>query len=59
MKETLIGWKEISSYLRVSERTAIRYHKEKGLPITYDPAGHPTIEKAAASDWRVQSRAAA
>lgn len=58
MKETLIGWKEISNYLRVSVRTAIRY-KEKGMPITYDRTGHPTIEKVIAAEWRVPTRAAA
>jgi hypothetical protein len=51
MTDILIGWKEISTYLRVSEKTAVRYC-ERGLPVARDPAGHPIIEKKAADEWR-------
>jgi hypothetical protein len=54
MSEILAGWKEISNYLRVSEKTAIRYHKYKGLPIKKDPAGHPIIRKKTADEWRLK-----
>ena len=54
MKDKLIGWKEISNYLRVSEKTAQRYQRERGLPITRDPAGHPVIKKTLAEEWRVK-----
>ncbi len=52
MTDILIGWKEISQYLRVSVITAIRYHKTKNLPIKKDPAGHPFIEKKTIEKWR-------
>ena len=54
MNETLIGWKEISSYLRVSEKTAKRYRKHKGLPVIKDASGHPSIEKKTAYEWRMR-----
>lgn len=56
MEEMLTGWKEISSYLRVSEKTALRY-KEKGLPIKYDPVGHPIIKKSMVDKWKFQEKA--
>lgn len=58
MNEMLIGWKEISSYLRVSEKTAFRYHKDRGLPIEKDPAGHPVIKKTSADEWRLREQSA-
>ena len=58
MTEILTGWKEISVYLKVSEKTAKRYRKHKGLPITRDPAGHPVIEKQSADKWRMEGQAA-
>ena len=54
MTDLLIGWKEIAQHLRVSEKTAMRYSKEKGLPVTKDPAGHPVIKKETANDWRMR-----
>lgn len=56
MTEILVGWKEIAVYLRVSEKTAIRYLKEKDLPVQRDPAGHPVIDKNLADSWRLQVR---
>ncbi len=58
MTDILIGWKEISQYLRVSEATALRYHKDKGLPIVKDPAGHPIIRKNDADEWRLKEQSA-
>lgn len=57
MDDTLVGWKEISAYLRVSEKTAKRYRKHRGLPVIRDAAGHPAIEKKAAREWRMMLRA--
>jgi predicted site-specific integrase-resolvase len=54
MTDLLTGWKEIAQHLRVSEKTAMRYSKEKGLPVTKDPAGHPVIKKETANDWRMR-----
>jgi hypothetical protein len=51
MTDLLDRWGLIADYLKVSEKTAIRY-KERGLPITYDPAGHPTITKQEIDDWK-------
>ena len=45
-------WGLIASYLKVSERTAKRYHLERGLPIHYDPAGHPITTPAKLNEWR-------
>jgi hypothetical protein len=56
MTDILIGWKEISTYLRVSERTAQRYREERELPIEKDPAGHPIIKKSAAEEWRLKEQ---
>lgn len=58
MTEILITWKEIAQYLKVSVKTAKRYHKLKGLPITKDPAGHPVIRKQIADKWRIEEQAA-
>lgn len=58
MTEILIGWKEISKYLSVSEKTAVRYHKHHGLPVKKDPAGHPVIKKESADKWRLQEKQA-
>jgi len=44
-------WGLIANYLKVSERTAKRY-VERGLPITYDPAGHPITTPAKLDRWR-------
>jgi len=58
MTDILTGWKEICEYLKVSEKTAKRYRKLRGLPVTKDPAGHPVIEKKSADNWRMQERPA-
>ena len=51
MDHILIGWKEISNYLKVSEKTAMRYKKDKELPVKKNKAGHPTILKITAEIW--------
>lgn len=53
--EILIGWKEIAGYLKVSEKTAIRYEDERGMPVKRDPAGHPIITVKKIEVWRLQS----
>jgi len=58
MTDILTGWKEISSYLKVSEKTALRYHKHRGLPVKRDPAGHPVLKKKSADEWRLKPQAA-
>ena len=58
MADILIGWKEISQYLRVSEKTAMRYRDERALPIEKDPAGHPVIKKNTADEWRLKEQSA-
>ena len=52
-EELLIGLKEIAVYMRISERTAIRYSKERGLQVKRDHAGHPVIKKIEIDKWRV------
>ena len=44
-------WGLIASYLKVSVMTALRYRR-LGLPITYDPAGHPITTPAELNEWR-------
>ena len=51
MNEILVGWKDIAGHLKVSEKTAMRYAKERQLRITFDPAGHPVITKYEADKW--------
>lgn len=53
-EELLIGWKDISNYLNVSEKTAMRYERERKLPVKKDPAGHPIIRKEHADEWRLR-----
>lgn len=53
MNDILDRWKQIADYLRVSEKTAIRYIK-RGLPVKFDPAGHPIIRKSDADAWRLK-----
>lgn len=31
----LRGWKEIAGFLRVHKMTAMRYHKFRGMPVSY------------------------
>lgn len=56
MTNILTGWKEICEYMKVSEKTAKRYRKHRGFPVTNDPAGHPVIEKQSADKWRMQEQ---
>jgi len=53
MADLLDRWGLIANYLKVSEKTALRY-KERGLPITYDPAGHPITTKEQLDRWKLQ-----
>ena len=52
MEEILEGWNAISAFLKVSDRTAIRYYKHKGLPVKKNKAGHPIIKKQSAEHWK-------
>lgn len=56
MTDTLTRWGDIALYLKVSEKTAMRYHKKRGLPVDKDPAGHPIITKEAINKWRLQEK---
>jgi hypothetical protein len=58
MDEILEGWNEISTYLKVSDKTAVRYWKKKGLPVKKNRAGHPVITKTVAEKWKLNERAA-
>jgi len=55
MDELLENWGPIASFLKVSERTAQRYHKEKGLPVKINIAGHPYIKKREAEKWKLNN----
>jgi hypothetical protein len=46
-------WGLIAQHLGVSEKTAIRYKENKGLPVKYDPAGHPVTTKEQLDDWKL------
>jgi len=56
MNDLLDRWGLIANHLNVSEKTAIRY-KERGLPVTYDPAGHPITTKEALDQWKMGATA--
>lgn len=63
----LEGWKEIADYLRRDVRTAIRWHKERGMPVHRVPGGkgggvfaHPHeldawLDPAKAEGWRPEA----
>jgi len=53
MDDILENWKPIAKFLNVSERTAIRYWKKKGLPVKINKAGHPVIKKQVAEKWKI------
>jgi hypothetical protein len=53
MTDLLDRWGLIAEYLKVSEKTALRY-KERGLPVIYDPAGHPVTTKQQLDQWKRQ-----
>lgn len=55
MTDMLDRWGLIANHLGVCEKTAIRY-KERGLPITYDPAGHPVTTKEQLDQWKLQEQ---
>jgi predicted site-specific integrase-resolvase len=55
MNDILTGWKEISQYMKVSYRTAIRYKNEKGLPVQINKAGHPVIKKETVDVWFISA----
>jgi len=57
--DVLVRWSSISKYLGVSDKTAIRYAKDKDLPVQRDPAGHPWITKGAIVKWRANNALAA
>ena len=54
MSNFLDCWGEIAAELGVSEKTAIRY-RCRGLPIVYDPAGHPTTTKELLLAWKTNT----
>jgi excisionase family DNA binding protein len=54
MTEILDRWGLIAEYLRVSERTVLRYAEKGILQITRDPAGHPIITKTELDKWKLQ-----
>lgn len=60
MSEILDRWGLIADYLRVSEKTVMRYVKKGILSIPRDPAGHPVTTKSDLDRWKLanQSRAA-
>jgi len=49
--EILDRWGLIAGHLQVSEMTARRYLK-RGLPVIFDPAGHPITTRAKLDQWR-------
>ena len=51
MTDILDRWGLIADYLKVSEKTALRFRK-RGIPIKYDPSGHPITTKSALDTWR-------
>ena len=51
--EVLSGWKNISGFLGVSMKTAMRYRKTHGLPVTTNP--HPMALRKELEAW-VQGR---
>jgi hypothetical protein len=55
MDDILSNWGPIADFLNVSERTAVRYFKEKGLPVKINKSGHPVIKKTVAEKWKLNT----
>jgi ribosomal protein S8 len=55
-KDILEGWKEISNFLKVSDKTAMRYAKFKDLPVRKNRAGHPIIYTSVVIQWKLQDK---
>lgn len=55
MDDILENWKQIAAFLKVSEQTAMRYYKKRGLPVTINKAGHPIIKKEVAENWKLSA----
>jgi hypothetical protein len=51
MTDILDRWNQIADHLKVSEKTAMRF-RTRGIPIKYDPSGHPITTKSALDAWR-------
>lgn len=51
MNDILDRWGLIADYLKVSEKTAMRY-KERGAPISSDDMGHPITTRQALDQWK-------
>jgi hypothetical protein len=49
--DVLTGWQAIAQYLRVSEKTALRYSKLKRLPVTYNDTGRVASTRQALDEW--------
>ena len=45
MDDIIKCWGPIAGFLKVSEKTAVRYYKKRKFPVKYDKAGHPWITK--------------
>ena len=58
MTDLLDRWCLIAEYLGVSEKTAMRYSRDRGFPVEKDPAGHPIITKESINKWRLRERTA-
>jgi excisionase family DNA binding protein len=56
MTDILDRWGLIAQYLRVSERTVLRYIEKGILEISRDPAGHPIITKTELDKWKLQHK---
>lgn len=52
----LEGWKEISNFLKVSDKTAMRYAKFKELPVKKNKAGHPIISTITIVQWKISEK---
>jgi hypothetical protein len=52
MDDVLTGWQSISDYLRVSQKTAMRYKKNLKLPVCYNSDGRVTTTRQALDSWR-------
>jgi len=50
----LTGWKDISAYIGVCERTAMRYTDDYGMPVRRLPSGKVTMLRTEANQWRLK-----
>ena len=57
MTDDLTSWKQIATALGVNVRTAQKWERERGLPITRTPGGRVSTDAARLHAWQQRTEA--